>query len=351
MGKPNLFRYATKELSQDAVICWLIDWSAHDHDHELRQLGRHFVESLLSHKQGDRKVNVEGGIQKVEVLQQEKNIDVLARINGSQVLLIEDKTHSEPHGDQLATYKRAVLSNGTSLGEVSEEDLFAIYFKTGNHSLAAEQQIENDTGYKVFDRADFRAVLSRYRGDNAIVSDFSHHLDSIENQTQSFRKWRRSDSDRNGNWFAWEGLYRTLEKRLFDAGSGCPWSSGWGYVPNPSGGFLGFWWSPAGLPEGHCAYLQLEMEKLCFKVGTDSSLPEEQDQLKWKWHQRITAQHDRVSKPNVMRRGATMTVAIHEDGWLRYDGDGILSLDDTVESLRQAEQVLLAAATRTDGRD
>ena len=26
--KPNIFNYATKELSQDAVICWLIDWAA-----------------------------------------------------------------------------------------------------------------------------------------------------------------------------------------------------------------------------------------------------------------------------------------------------------------------------------
>ena len=24
---PNLFHYATKELSQDAMICWLIDWA------------------------------------------------------------------------------------------------------------------------------------------------------------------------------------------------------------------------------------------------------------------------------------------------------------------------------------
>ena len=34
---------------------------------------------------------------------------------------------------------------------------------------------------------------------------------------------------------------------------------------------------------------KLEMEKLCFKVEPDSSLPEEQDRLKWEWHQRITA--------------------------------------------------------------
>ena len=35
--KPNIFRYATKELSQDAVICWLIEWAYHD-DPEYEQL-------------------------------------------------------------------------------------------------------------------------------------------------------------------------------------------------------------------------------------------------------------------------------------------------------------------------
>ena len=60
MNAPNLFRYAKKELSQDAVICWLIDWSAHDGDSELSRLGRRFVETLLHHKQQDRKVNLGG---------------------------------------------------------------------------------------------------------------------------------------------------------------------------------------------------------------------------------------------------------------------------------------------------
>ena len=25
--KPNLFKYATSELSQDAFICWLLEWA------------------------------------------------------------------------------------------------------------------------------------------------------------------------------------------------------------------------------------------------------------------------------------------------------------------------------------
>lgn len=342
---PNLFNYATKELSQDAVICWLINWSAHDSDSELARLGRHFVESLLNHKR-EGNVNLKGGPLEVEIHQQDNGIDVLARINKKHVLLIEDKTSSDPHGDQLERYKKAVLSDQTRLKGVPQEDLCAIYFKTGNHSREAVRKIENKYGYKVFDRADFLDVLNGYGGDNAILSDFMKHLESIEERTQSFRKWPRTDYEGDGSWYAWEGLYRELESRLFDSDSELPWR-GWGYVPNPSGGFLGFWWVPPELPEGCPAYLQLEFEKLCFKVGAEGSSTEQQDELKWEWHKRITAQHERVVKPNRMRRGATMTVAVHEEGWLRYDNEDNLSIDHTVEALQQAERWLLSAARTT----
>ena len=339
---PNLFSYATKELSQDAVICWLIEWSAHDSDSELARLGRDFVESLLNHKR-DGKANLKGGPLEVEIHQQDNGIDVLARINNKRVLLIEDKTGSDPHGDQLERYRNAALSGKTNLKDISEEDLFAIYFKTGNQSQETERVIENGSDYKVFNRTDFLYVLSGYSGDNAILSDFKKHLELIEKKTQSFHAWRRTDCKGDGSWYPWEGLYQELERRLFDSDSELPWR-GWGYVPNPSGGFLGFWWVPPELPEGCPAYLQLEFEKLCFKVDAEDSSTAQQDELKWEWHKRITAQHEHVVKPNRMRRGATMTVAVHEEGWLRYDEEGVLSLDDTAAALRQAGQLLVAAA-------
>ena len=339
MHAPNLFSYATKELSQDAVICWLIKWSEHDGVNPLKQLGRHFVESLLNHKRQGPNVTLERGVLNVEIHRQDKHIDVLARIDGKHVLLIEDKTDSEPHDDQLTNYRDAVLSGQTSLGSVAEEDLFAIYFKTGNHALSTERKIENESGYRVFNREDFLRVLGPYRGDNAILSDFKDYLASIEDETQKFRKWHRG-SDRK--WYAWQGLYRELERRLFVENSDRPWR-GWGYVPNASGGFLGFWWLPRELPDNHCSYLQLEHEKLCFKVYSGDASAEKQDELKWDWNERITSQHERVVKPPVMRRGHTMTVAVHKDGWLRYDDEGVLNLDRSVAVLKEAEQLLLAA--------
>ena len=151
---------------------------------------------------------------KAEIHRQDNYIDVLAHIEGKHVLLIEDKTDSKPHGDQLATYRNAVLSGQTSLGSVSEDDLIAIYFKTGNQALVTERSIENDSGYRVFNRADFLSVLNGHDGDNAILSDFKDHLASIEWQTQSFRKWRRTDSERDRNWYAREGPYVEVDGRV-----------------------------------------------------------------------------------------------------------------------------------------
>ena len=45
----NLFNYAYKELSQDAVICWLIKWAFYNgQGHErLRECGKKFLKALF----------------------------------------------------------------------------------------------------------------------------------------------------------------------------------------------------------------------------------------------------------------------------------------------------------------
>jgi hypothetical protein len=98
--KPNLFHFATKELSQDAVIAWLLQWASPSnkvHDAELHACGQAFLHALL--KTSD--VDFTEPIEKVEVGRQWKNIDVWAKINDTQLLIIEDKTNSGRHSEQL----------------------------------------------------------------------------------------------------------------------------------------------------------------------------------------------------------------------------------------------------------
>ncbi len=79
MPKPNLFNYAIKELSQDAIICWLIEGMAtqaeNESEQELRKVGHAFVDALPT-KLG---VVLTGSVRCTEIHQQNLGIDVLAR--------------------------------------------------------------------------------------------------------------------------------------------------------------------------------------------------------------------------------------------------------------------------------
>ena len=335
-GNPNIFDYATKELSQDAMICWLLAWSDQRYQAEqeaLHDCGVQFLRSLLD----KHKTNLVDQVENIEIHQQERSIDVLVRINGKHVLLIEDKTNSEDHDKQLPRYYKDIVENRTKIGKVEKKDLYPIYFKTGNQSHAGERRIENIENYKVFNRKDFLKVLDGYKGQNSILLDFRQYLQGLEAETNSYVEWAE-DSEMD-SWRAWEGFYRRLEVELFHQRPSC--GSDWGYVPNASGGFLGFWWSPSDHDK---IYLQIEGgrkdAKLCFKVDAAGSDSDEQGRLKWEWHERVMVKGGQyVIKPRVMRRGSTMTVAWWKEDWLAYGENGKLDLSQTVKILKQAEEV------------
>lgn len=344
LDSPNLFHYATKELSQDAMICWLIKWASQGkgtgpEQEELRRCGRQFVSYLLNHKRDKKVPIVLEEVFKTEVRQQKRSIDVLARINSKYVLLIEDKTFTKDHDKQLQSYYDEAVKGRTDFDKVAKGDLFPVYLKTGNQSVADDLRIEAIENYKVFNRADFLNVLNDYRGRNSILLDFRQHLRELEEQTNSYTDWTR-DAGRE-SWLAWQGFYRRLEHEL-DTSTGP--GNGWGYVP--IGDFLGFWWWPSSNNE---LYLQIEggpekkEARLCFKVdaGEDSEL---QEHLKWHWHERVlAAETRRVVRPRVMRIGSSMTVAWWKDEWMAFDKEDKLDISGTVENLKQAEAVLKSA--------
>ena len=247
MPSPNLFNYATKELSQDAVICWLIAWADADAtegpaDGGLRRCGRAFVTALFA-KWQDWPVELGEHI-RTEVCRQQNRIDVLARVDRRYVLLIEDKTDTGAHDDQLDRYRTSVINGETAFGEVVDDDLFPIYVKTGNHSLK-DRQHAKDNGYRVFDRTDFLRVLGTYRGTNPILLDFRRHLQQWERHTDSFRAWTKGDistppKDSEKSRLGWEGFYRCIEENCLKGAA-----DDWGSLTTQVGGFWGLWIRPA----------------------------------------------------------------------------------------------------------
>lgn len=343
---PSLFAYATKELSQDAMICWLLEWAAKEYrevDPQLAEVGVKFVNALLAkHKAGPLHE-----IHKVEVNTQDKRIDVLATINDTHVLLIEDKISGADHSGQLERYYKAVREKHPP------ENIYPIYLKTGNfpHSERCWVEKERPTSdatyqYKVFDRSDFLSVLPEsVPGGNAILTDFRDYLQRIEDRTNDYKEWTKGETIGPE---AWQGFFKRLEEELRQNGR---WP-GWGYVPNPAGGFLGFWWEGG---DAH-AYLQLQVshwdvsnQHLCFKVEARDVEKTEQRRRKDDYHQRIMrAGAARVRKPGRMRIAKTMTVAVwgknaDSANWLAFDANGKFDFNRTVGNLKEAEEVLAQA--------
>jgi len=99
----NIFNFATNELSQDAFICWCLNWinmPVRDDNESGRQFGTQFLSRLLNGAYDVSKVN------RVYIFRQLLNIDVLVLVPELQgALIIEDKTSSQEHGNQINRYK------------------------------------------------------------------------------------------------------------------------------------------------------------------------------------------------------------------------------------------------------
>ena len=137
--KPNLFEIATKELSQDGFLTWLIRYADPERQGEnpaVFECAQKFVRFLME-KQDDFR------IEKVRAYRQWNHIDILVEVNDDSVIIIEDKTVTGTHSDQLQRYRENVekIFGGKTI--------YCIYLKTGNESVFRLSQNVEAYGYRV----------------------------------------------------------------------------------------------------------------------------------------------------------------------------------------------------------
>ncbi|MDE0272304.1 MAG: PD-(D/E)XK nuclease family protein [Gammaproteobacteria bacterium] len=355
MTSLNLFDYATKELSQDAVICWLIAWAGAETNgdpvrEELRLCGRTFVEALFSKWDG-YKVEL-GDSVRTEVLRQERNVDILARANGEHVLLIEDKTGTGAHNNQLERYLTMVVEGNTGFGSVDLGNLYPIYCKTGNHSLW-ERQFAERRSYKIFDRSDFLSVLETYTGTNQILTEFRQYLREWQEETNSYRKWTKDSgkgTDR-ATQRGWEGLYRNIEETyLSNSGDDC-WP-----LTSQVGGYNGLSIELAETSRDSRFAIWVEKDRISIRLygsltpGTYSKAG--MDLHKWHWADAFESDDGPLRKPSQMKSTKTKPMCVAEwRSWLEFGEDGRLDVEATVRNLAVAREILLAKIRRGRGED
>lgn len=223
---PNIFRYATKELSQDALICWLVA-CAKEADAELRECGLAFVEALMRSGNGrviDARTGAEEGYRgeghatTVErgPCPQHGGIDVYfqVKVDGNVVsFVVEDKTGTEMHGGQLERYRKAV-------GEDTEaEDLIkAVYFKTG-YVFDDERELAECAGYCVFEAGDVVAFFKE--GDRAALHAFLHDFAEHVGRLVESRRQARSQWNLDKGFVQWEFMV-ALGEALNGSDAGWP---------------------------------------------------------------------------------------------------------------------------------
>lgn len=309
--KNNLFNYATSELSQDAFVCWLMSYAMDEsrNDNGLRNCAVKFLKEFVPPLSDldDENIFV------TKIQRQYLKIDVLIVVNDEYYIIIEDKTNTSEHDDQLIRYKNDL----SKADNISPDRIFGVYFKTGFES---DTEKVNEAGYLFFDRKKILSVLNESKNEtqNDIFLDYVAFYNNFEEEVQMYRELTADKWD----WKMSLGFFNDLKN---DAGFNCgvlTGEIGYGYVNNPSGGFYGMWLYPEkqicyGEAEFY-PYLQVELGKetrLCFKifVKKDSERFQAVDiKNKIAYNNNVEWKYDLeqlgYTKPKSLRSGKTMTI-------------------------------------------
>lgn len=208
MNQPNLFRFATKELSHDAFVAWLLNWADpkyKDADEELWRCGTNLIKRFM------QKPDIGLTIDTLEVHCQRKNIDVYCRVNGSHSFIIEDKIRSSAHSDQLKRYLEAVQK------DYPNDKVYSVYYKI--HDQDNYDHV-NKNNYPSFTRQDMLETLNSCKSENQVLKDYRDNLNHIDSlyrfENISHKIWTHE---------AWMSFYSEIKKQ-FGEGSWWVWRNG-----------------------------------------------------------------------------------------------------------------------------
>ncbi|MCZ2344400.1 MAG: PD-(D/E)XK nuclease family protein [Bacteroidales bacterium] len=169
MNLPNLFDFATSELSQDAFICWLASWAnpaLKVKDGALHATATAFLDRLLE----VGRVPKWAEYHTIEIHRQWKDIDVLIVLNGDTAIIIEDKTDTKDHSGQLRRYQQAV---GVKF---PADRIASVYLKTGDQGT---YKSVDEAGYGRFLRRQFLDILEVGERDEELL-DLARTVETLQ---------------------------------------------------------------------------------------------------------------------------------------------------------------------------
>ncbi len=198
----NLFEYATKELSQDAFLMWFLEsWNEPD-------VGEHvtrFLESVTGLSIGH------GILTRLKTHAQVNHIDVTCDFwigDEQHLLIIEDKTGSSEHGNQLDRYTESIARWKNESNE-THKNVYLLYYKTSYLDESEARRVKDAVGYQgkkwlIWDLKTINEFFSKVKSNSVILNQYIEHVRKIQTDLESvsdlpIREW----SFRN-----WEGYFR-----------------------------------------------------------------------------------------------------------------------------------------------
>jgi hypothetical protein len=322
MTRPNLFAFATSELSQDAFLGWLLSWAdlaCRQEDGPLHLAGAELLGRLLAAAGLPRPAEYRS----VKVERQHERIDLLVLVNDDLALVIEDKTHTEDHAAKLLAYLASARD------EFAGRAVGGVYLKTGDQGWYGEI---DKAGYGRLGRRELLEALRRgleVKVRNDIYDDFLAHLQAMEDAVQAYRTRPLGSWDR----CCWVGFFTELQELM---GEG-RWQE---VFPPGQAGFMAMLWH---WRDGK--FLQLEQERLAFKIEVTDKARQKADRQAWR--DAVLSAAAAAGLPvqaTPSRQGTWMTVARLDAADYRVEGEGgVIDVARTIEAIRKAEAVMDAA--------
>lgn len=327
--RPNIFSYATKELALDAALCWLLAWA--DPRYATGAPGMNGVARELINLCLARARRPPIDVETIEVGRQANNIDVWAVVNGRLPVVIENKTGTREHSDQLERYRDAAEAWGL------QEKPLLVYVQTG---FQGDYGAVKKAGYVVVRRRDLAALTSSPTAAQAVTEscafgELAAHFQVLDHAARAYEHipiaaWAGGS--------AWLGFFEELQARLGDGG--------YDWVPY-AGEFYGFWWGGGKDFDGVEPYLQLEQDKLCVKIAVTPEDAESRKRARAEWSQYVISFAQQrgleLARPGRFGLGEYMTVAVLPGDYRVTRPDGLLDLEGTFERLGTITRVLKEA--------
>ena len=308
MSHPNLFSFATSELSQDAFFCYLASCAEDSvSDLAVRKEGRDFLQLLLS---GSR-VELPDSIRSLRIRRQLKNTDVVIEVNDDFVILIEDKAGSADHSNQLTRYLKDIRTC------YPDHIVVPVYIQT---YLQSNFESVSSAGYEIVGRSELLKTLRRESVDT-IVRQFWEHLDRLD---QDYESYRSGSNWSNRGWAQYIS-------RVAGSLEGCRWHR----VSNPQGGFFAAYWGWTEINLGSL-YLQLGETRLSLRiVANETTTPDDI----WRLYQdALSFSEWEVPKRMKPKSGKTQNLVNLEMDHRRFDDEGNIQVDETVSLLQEYTQ-------------